>query len=136
MKFELLIATIEKTGNNLQRTALSSVNQLLVIRNCLIGYYLVKFEQKGENRAEYGKKLLETIESKLKKKIKDMSVTNLRLCRLFYNAYPQIHQPVADEFKLLKKQSLANFSEKETDIQIPPIKLLQHFSFRHFTELN
>lgn len=160
MKFELLITTIEKTNNTLQKRALSSVNQLLVIRNWLIGYYLVEFEQKGEDRAKYGKKLLETIESELKKKkIKGMSLTNLRLFRLFYNTYPQIHQPVADILKsqiqqpvadeLLSKknqllteglkpgksQSLANFTDKDTNIQIPPIKLLQNFSFRHFTEL-
>ncbi len=160
MKFEQLIRVIEKTSNTLQKRALSSVNQLLVIRNWLIGYYLVEFEQKGEDRAKYGERLLETIEDELKrKKLKGMSVTNLRLFRLFYNTYPQIHQPVADIFKnqihqpladellslnfqlltkklkLKKSKSVANCSKKETDIQIPPLILLQHFSFRHFTEL-
>jgi len=68
MKFEQLISTIEQASNKLQKRALSSVNQLLVIRNWLIGYYLIEFEQKGEDRAKYGDKLLETTSEELRKK--------------------------------------------------------------------
>ncbi|MBN2824049.1 MAG: hypothetical protein JXQ76_01900 [Campylobacterales bacterium] len=31
------------------------------------------------------------------KHIKGLSVTNLRLFRMFYQAYPQIHQTLSDE---------------------------------------
>ena len=66
MKLEQLIESIELTQNSLQQKALSTVNQLATIRNWLIGYYIVEFEQKGEERAKYGDKLLKTLSKELK----------------------------------------------------------------------
>ena len=107
MNFEQLIASIEFTQNSLQQKALSTVNQLATIRNWLIGYYIVEFEQKGEERAKYGDKLLKTLSNELhKKKLKGSSVTNLKLFRQFYTVYPQIHQPVADVLSLEIGQAL------------------------------
>jgi len=34
---------------------------MLTIRNWLIGYYIVEFEQNGKDRAEYGISLLKSI---------------------------------------------------------------------------
>lgn len=142
MNFEQLIKTIEQTSATLRERAFSAVNQALVIRNWMIGFYIFEFEQKGEDRAAYGEKLLETIALKLKqKKINGMSVTNLKLFRKFYEIYPQIgnvvsgqaeqiiRQPLADEFIPLVPNRMGN------DILNPPQLLLQHFAFRHFTEL-
>ena len=53
----------------------------------MIGYYIVEFEQKGKNRAEYGKNLLEAIADELK--IKGLDRTYLNLCRIIYIKYPQ-----------------------------------------------
>jgi len=152
MNFKQLINTIEKTSGNLQKQALSSVNQALVIRNWLIGFYIVEFEQKGEDRAAYGEKLLDTVALELKKKqLKGMSVTNLKLFRQFYEIYPQIgsiisgqldvlileilpdeiRQPVADQFKIVISGQISD----QADFLTSPKLLLQHFSFRHFTEL-
>lgn len=152
MDFKQLIKTIEKTSSSLQERAISSVNQSLVIRNWLVGFYIVEFEQNGEDRAAYGKKLLDTIALELKKKkLKGMSETNLKLFRQFYEIYPQIgsiissksnhliekilptqiRQPVADEFKSVMSKQVTNTSE----ISNTPQLFLQHFSFRHFTEL-
>jgi len=101
MKFDHLVLTIEQTSSGLKQQALTSVNQALVIRNWIVGYYLVEYEQKGEDRAEYGEKLLESIANELKKKkIKGMSVVNLRIFRRFYDIYPQISQPVADQLQI------------------------------------
>ena len=71
MNFEQLIESIEFTQSSLQQKALSTVNQLATVRNWLIGYYIVEFEQKGEERAKYGDKLLKTLSDELyKKKLK------------------------------------------------------------------
>jgi len=154
MNFDLLISTIELASAGLQKRALTSVNQALVIRNLLIGHYLVEYEQKGEDRAKYGKKLLETIAKELKKKnLKGMSIANLRIFRRFYAIYPQISQPATEqlqlsiqqalpvEFNIEKSQALPDQSKKsffqprtdefKTDSEL----LLTHFSFTHFTEL-
>lgn len=68
MKFKQLITIIEKTSKTLQKKVLITVNQLLVIRNWLIGFYIVEFEQKGADRAKYGDKLIVSIAAELKKK--------------------------------------------------------------------
>jgi len=101
MRFKQLIALIKQTNQGLQKKAISSINQLLVIRNWLIGFYIVEFEQNGDDRAKYGQRLLKTIAEELeKKKLKGLSFTNLKLFRLFYLTYPQIGQPVADQLKV------------------------------------
>jgi predicted nuclease of restriction endonuclease-like (RecB) superfamily len=148
MQFEQLITIIEQTSRGLQKKALTSVNQLLVIRNWLVGFYLVQFEQKGEDRAKYGEKLLETIAVELKKKkLKGLSKTNLKIFRQFYEIYPQIAQavpeesirsigqPLADQFSAEKGQALPDQSKKNKEIQTAPLLLFQHFTFTHFTEL-
>jgi predicted nuclease of restriction endonuclease-like (RecB) superfamily len=155
MRFEQLIAVIEQTSRGLQKKALSSVNQLLVIRNWLVGFYLVEFEQNGEDRAKYGDSLLESIASELQNKnLKGLSATNLKLFRQFYEIYPYflesiseesmqpIFQALPEELRSPKSQPLADKLQKrirqplagESDLATPPQMLLQHCSFRHITE--
>ena len=42
----------------MQAQAAHAVNLALTARNWLIGYYIVEFEQNGEDRAAYGEQLL------------------------------------------------------------------------------
>jgi hypothetical protein len=78
MRFKQLIALIEQTNQGLQKKAISSINQLLVIRNWSIGFYIVEFEQNGDDRAKYGQRLLKTIAEELeKKKLKGLSKASL-----------------------------------------------------------
>ena len=65
-----------------------SVKLLLTLRNWLIGYYIVEYEQKGSDKAKYGDKLLHILSASLN--IKGLSVTNLKPNTLFYIAYPQM----------------------------------------------
>lgn len=46
-----LINTIEKVHDTTQRQAIQAVNIILILRNWIIGYYIVEYEQKGEDRA-------------------------------------------------------------------------------------
>jgi len=95
MQLNLLVAQIQNIDGSLKAEAGKSVNRLLTVRNWLIGYYIVEFEQKGEDRAKYGDKLLEVLSDSLD--IKGLSVTNLKLNRLFYITYPQIAQTTINE---------------------------------------
>lgn len=79
-----------------------SVNNQMVIAYWLIGREIVKEVQGGDERAEYGKKILEELSSRLSQRYgKGFSVTNLRYFRLFYQTYaqrlPQIHHMACDE---------------------------------------
>ncbi len=58
MKLNHLVVTIASTHEATRNQAVRSVNTALTIRNWLIGYYIVEFEQKGEDRAKYGGRLL------------------------------------------------------------------------------
>lgn len=58
MNFSNLVQSIKQTHNFLQLDITKAINRNLTIRNWLIGYYIVEFEQKGEDRAKYGTKLI------------------------------------------------------------------------------
>ena len=45
--FEILVNSIQETHHSLQQNGLRSINKHLTIRNWLVGYYIVEFEQKG-----------------------------------------------------------------------------------------
>lgn len=80
-KLEDLIANIGNLHRVLQQHAVRSINQLLTIRNFLIGFYIVEFEQNGADRAEYGKRLLTELAKSLK--IKGLTAPELSRCRQF-----------------------------------------------------
>lgn len=87
--FNKLVSTIQQLHNQLQKSAVNAVNQMLTIRNWLIGYYIVEFEQNGKDRAEYGKSLLKSIAAKLSH-TKGLDERSLRRYRLFYIYYPHL----------------------------------------------
>ena len=68
MTFELLAQNIENVQTTLQQQAAHAVNLSLTARNWLMGYYIVEFEQNGEDRARYGAKLLKRLEERLQTK--------------------------------------------------------------------
>ncbi len=49
--------------------AQKQVNTALTLRNWLIGYYIVEYEQSGKDRAEYGTKLYKEVAERLAKKV-------------------------------------------------------------------
>lgn len=98
MNFELLIDTISKTHSHFQQQAVKAVNVSLTLRNWLIGYYIVEFEQKGEDRAKYGKKLLANL-AKRCSSIKGLDERTFRNFRLFYLYYPQIQPLISSQFQ-------------------------------------
>ncbi|MEI8188645.1 MAG: PDDEXK nuclease domain-containing protein [candidate division NC10 bacterium] len=89
MKYAQLLKAIDATSQHLVGRAAAAVNQALVIRNWLIGAYIVEFEQHGEDRAKYGARLLETLASDLTARpVKGLGVSILERCRRFYQLYP------------------------------------------------
>ncbi len=91
--FNKLVSTIQKLHNHLQQSAVNAVNQALSIRNWLIGYYIVEFEQNGKDRADYGDRLIESIAVELKH-IKGIDKRSLFRFRQFYLYYPQIAEAI------------------------------------------
>jgi predicted nuclease of restriction endonuclease-like (RecB) superfamily len=89
MNFDLLLNTIQQTHSVFQQNAVKAVNVSLTLRNWLIGYYIVEFEQEGEDRAKYGENLLFKLSEKCKD-IKGLDERSFRNFRMFYALYPQV----------------------------------------------
>lgn len=150
LSFGSLISHVENIHSLTNAYAKGAVNQLLTIRNWMIGYYIVEFEQKGKNRAEYGKNLLGAIADELK--IKGLDRTHLNLCRIFYIKYPQICAAVSHKLKgigvtqyipdekifdispetLSVNENCATLSHK---LETPPEVLISRLSFSHIREI-
>ena len=59
--FNSLVGLCRETHQTMRLRAARSINIELVVRNWLLGWYLVEYEQKGADRAEYGAGLLEKL---------------------------------------------------------------------------
>lgn len=83
-----LTHVIQSTHDAAQTCAVKAINRMQTMRNWLIGYYIVEFEQHGKDRAEYGSRLLKKLEEKVERK--GLNVTLFQWARKFYNLYPQM----------------------------------------------
>ena len=98
MKFEILADSIKKINDKTGNAAKNAVNQYMTLRNWVIGYYIIEYEQGGSDRADYGTNLLESLELKISQK--GMNVTLFKDCRSFYLLYPQISTIVSEQLEL------------------------------------
>lgn len=104
---------------NARKKVVTTVNQTMVLTYFEIGRMIVEEEQKGENRAEYGKKILKILSKKLTEKYKKgFSLTNLKQIRSFYLVYSEKGQTVSDQFKLswshyIKLSRISNPDERK-----------------------
>ena len=96
--FDRVASILDQARANVVR----SIDNQMVIAYWLIGREIVESAQGGDERAKYGKKVLEGLSARLSQKYGEgFSVTNLRYIRLFYQTYsermPEIHHMACDE---------------------------------------
>jgi len=83
-----LLSEIRELILSARSTAARGVNAVQVLASFEIGRRILEHEQKGENRAEYGKALLKDLSSRLTKEFgKGFSRSNLEYMRKFYLMY-------------------------------------------------
>lgn len=161
MKLPDLSSAISQTHIALQSNAIKAINRNLTLRNWLIGFYIVEFEQKGEDRAQYGTNLLKTLEKQVN--TRGLTETLFKLSRQFYITYPQIKDIITDQLNTIsatlsqdsvissiratlshKLQPLSSICPTLSDelqsvdnqtLIFPPEKLIAHLSFSHIAEL-
>lgn len=98
--YSQLVSAITSLNTQMVGRVATVADQALVLRNWIVGAYIVEFEQHGADRAKYGARLLETLAGDLAHKgIKGLDERTLRDCRTFCRLYPQIRGPVEPEFK-------------------------------------
>lgn len=86
--------------NSARASIVSNVNSTMTKTYFMIGKRIVEEEQNGNERAEYGEKLIKNLSSRLSKEFgKGFSITNLKQMKSFYLSY-KTGQTVSDLFKL------------------------------------
>ena len=89
--YKSLLTDISTLLENARRQAVRQINTVIVQTYWNIGEYLVQYEQKGRDRAEYGAELLKRLSNDLISRFgKGFTERNLRAMRQFYLAYPQL----------------------------------------------
>lgn len=82
---------IRQILDSARSSAARSVNTTQVVANWLIGREIVEEEQKGKRRAEYGKKLIESLAVSIAKDYgAGYSVQSLFYMKQFYLSYPEL----------------------------------------------
>lgn len=107
-----LTSIIQTTHDAALSSAVKAINRMQTMRNWLIGYYIVEYEQNGKDRAEYGAKLLKKLEERVNRK--GMTRNTFQSARNFYRMYPQI----IENFQINKGASMSCKSYMDTTNKI------------------
>ena len=107
MNYVGLVKAIRAATTQLQGRAAAAVNHALLVRNWLVGAWLVEFEQSGSDRARYGARLLDRLATDLASRdVKGLGDARvLRDCRALYRVYPQIRGSLPAEFSVARVRS-------------------------------
>lgn len=94
VNFDILVNRIEETQHVLQNNARLVINRHVTAKAWLVGCYIVEYEQKGEDRAKYGERLLQKLAETLHDK-KAFSYRSLKLYKQFYCTYRSLAQEIS-----------------------------------------
>ena len=98
--FEHLVELCRLTHEEARHSAIQAAERSLVVRNWLIGWYIVEYEQQGSDRAEYGTQTLKNLSGALRSRIgRGFSVDALERMRRFYLAHEHFLAEVPKEAK-------------------------------------
>ena len=152
--FEHLSDLVEQVHTSAYSASVKAINRFATVRNYVIGYYVVEYEQHGSDRAKYGDKLLKRLAEKVNKR--GINETLLKISRAFYLNYPQVKTYLEGKsatlsHQLNKKSAMPSHqlektkteSEKSTEILptlsgkfvTPADELISRLSFSHIREI-
>lgn len=115
MNFDKLVSEIQHTTSHFRQNAIKAVNINLTLRNWIVGFYIVEFEQNGEDRAIYGSQLLQKLAVTIDEK--GLTAPELSRCRQFYSIYPQILGTVTQEFKSIVSSSILGMLSQKSQLK-------------------
>ena len=139
--FNDLTSIIQITHDAAQSSAVKAINRMQTMRNWLIGYYIVEYEQHGKDRAEYGTQLLKKLEERVNRK--GMTTTLFKWARKFYRLYPQMTDNLPVRICATMMHQLQSIENKEDAIgasmmhqfMTPGKTIISHLSFTHLREI-
>jgi hypothetical protein len=92
VRFLDLVSQISQIDTTARAAAGHRLQQILTLRNWLIGAYIVEFEQGGEDRATYEQRLIRRLAEELRKAgYQALSARNLGYLRQEALAYPKLN---------------------------------------------
>lgn len=142
--FDHLSELVLQLHDSAYSATVKAINRFATIRNYVIGFYIVEYEQHGNDRAKYGDRLLKRLAERVNKR--GINETILKNCRRFYLAYPQIKDyltaisPTASEKSLGKSPTASDKSSQISPTALdkfitPATKLVSMLSFSHIVEI-
>ncbi len=142
LNYDFLISSIQQTHQDSLKGAAGAVNRYLILRNWVIGAYLVEFEQNGEDRAKYGEGLLKQLAGDLQAKgVSGISPDMLARMRVLFSLYPQLESKISAP---LVRKLHKPFETNELKISAPvarkfpsplPVDQVLCLSWTHLVEL-
>lgn len=142
--FDHLSELVLQLHDSAYSATVKAINRFATIRNYVIGFYIVEYEQHGNDRAKYGDRLLKRLAESVNKR--GINETILKNCRRFYLAYPQIKDYLTAISQTASKKSLGKSptaSDKSSQISptlsdnfvTPASELVSKLSFSHIVEI-
>jgi len=134
VEYNQLLDGIDLVNSTAQATAAKAVNQVLTLRNWLIGAYLIEYEQGGNERAIYGEALLKKLVDDLaNRRVKGLALTSLKAFRKFTLTYPAIakSQAMFDLFTPIIQNVAQQKSQTVSDLSldaVEPVTITPDFS--------
>ena len=108
-----LYVVVREVLQKARQSIAQSVNSTIVQAYWHVGRHIVEFEQGGENRAKYGNATIKELSSKLMAEFGNgFTITNLKLMRQFYLAFPKGHA-LRDELSWTHYRSLLKVKNQE-----------------------
>lgn len=129
------IADVQNIVYAAKEQAFKTVNTMMVVSNWLVGQRIVLQEQKGNDRAEYGKRVIAIASEELTKTFgKGYSETTLRNYRKFYLQFSgmQIQQPLLAEFPNREKSIGQQLLAQSQDVTF---EMRPQLSWMHYERL-
>ena len=142
--FDHLSELVLQLHDSAYSATVKAINRFATIRNYVIGFYIVEYEQHGNDRAKYGDRLLKRLAESVNKR--GINETILKNCRRFYLAYPQIKDyltaisPTTSEKSLGKSPTASDKSSQisptvSDNFITPAAELVSKLSFSHIVEI-
>lgn len=142
--FDHLSHLVTQLHNSAYTASIKAVNRFATVRNYVIGFYIVEYEQHGSDRAKYGDKLLKRLTEKVNRR--GINETLLKVSRAFYLNYPHIksylegksatvsHQLASKSSTTLDKSS-ENSATASHQFITPAEQIISQLSFSHIREI-
>ena len=131
--FEHLSELVLQLHDSAYSATVKAINRFATIRNYVIGFYIVEYEQHGNDRAKYGDRLLKRLSERVNRRgINETLLTN---SRKFYLTYPQIKDYLNAISPTISEKSTEKSPTLSDKFITPATELVSMLSFSHIVEI-